>query len=261
MTTVLPRFEQGEFVPSREVPFSSDLDRLIHEIRAGEAPNIGRFCGYCCAPLGKRSDCEVCGEHTTSTAPLDKIDRELAQIYVAKRKREALFVHSGAWLGILLATGVSIGLIMVLPSWTKAFAILTLVLGGYFAGVFFGNVLAQMPAYRSGLKLFAIRWGEYVAGRSGKLRPAPGLAEIPRDLCPPLRGRCPQRRGGGLARSLRLTARPPPLSLRDISPSGGEIGRDPHRRAGGDAAGRGGLPALAPTADDAGRQVSRVRRG
>ena len=167
MTTALPRFEQGEFVPSREVPFSSDLDRLIHEIRSGEAPNIGRFCGYCCAPLGKRSDCEVCGEHTTSTAPLDKIDRELAQIYVAKRKREALFVHSGAWLGILLATGVSIGLIMVLPSWTKAFAILTLVLGGYFAGVFFGNVLAQMPAYRSGLKLFAIRWGEYVAGRSG----------------------------------------------------------------------------------------------
>ena len=186
MTTVLPRFEQGEFVPSREVPFSSDLDRLIHEIRAGEAPNIGRFCGYCCAPLGKRSDCEVCGEHTTSTAPLDKIDRELAQIYVAKRKREALFVHSGAWLGILLATGVSIGLIMVLPSWTKVFAILMLVLGGYFAGVFFGNVLAQMPAYRSGLKLFAIRWGEYVAGRGDS------SASAPDPLSPPhCKGRCP----------------------------------------------------------------------
>ena len=171
MTTATPRFEQGEFVPSREVPFSGELDRLIHEIRAGEAPNIGRFCGYCCAPLGNRSDCDVCGEQTTSTAPLDKIDRELAQIYVAKRKREALFVHSGAWLGILLATGVSIGLIMVLPSWTKVFAILTLVLGGYFAGVFFGNVLAQMPAYRSGLKLFATRWGEYVAGRGGNAPP------------------------------------------------------------------------------------------
>ena len=171
MTTATPRFEQGEFVPSREVPFSRDLDRLIHEIRAGEAPNIGRFCGYCCAPLGNRSNCDVCGEQTTSTAPLDKIDRELAQIYVAKRKREALFVHSGAWLGILLATGVSIGLIMVLPSWTKVFAILTLVLGGYFAGVFFGNVLAQMPAYRSGLKLFATRWGEYVSGRSEIARP------------------------------------------------------------------------------------------
>ena len=218
MTTALPRFEQGEFVPSREVPFSSDLDRLIHEIRAGEAPNIGRFCGYCCAPLGNRSDCEVCGEHTTSTAPLDKIDRELAQIYVAKRKREALFVHSGAWLGILLATGVSIGLIMVLPSWTKAFAILTLVLGGYFAGVFFGNVLAQMPAYRSGLKLFAIALGGVRGGAVGiapvglSVAAAP-LCPSPPDIVPPghlpliripsppalARGEMPQAEGGRLA--------------------------------------------------------------
>ena len=160
-----PRFEGGEFVPSRDVPFSRDLDELIHEIRAGEAPNIGRFCGYCCAPLGQTRRCGICGEPASRTAPLDKIDRDLAQIYVAKRKREALFVHSGAWAGILLATGLSIALIILLPSWTKIFAILTLVIGGYFAGVFFGNVLAQTPAYRSGLALFARRWAEYAAAR------------------------------------------------------------------------------------------------
>ena len=161
----LPRYEAGEFVPSREVPFSRDLDELIHEIRAGNAPNIGRFCGYCSAPLGQLERCDLCGEPESRTPAVDKIDRELAQIYVAKRKREALFVHSGAWIGILLATAVSIGLIMVLPGWTKGFAILTLVVGGYFAGVFCGNVLAQVPAYRSGLKLFARRWRDYAAAR------------------------------------------------------------------------------------------------
>ena len=169
MTTAAPPqpiFENGEFVPSRDVPFSPELDALIHEIRAGEAPNIGRFCGYCSAPLGQAAGCEVCGESTSRTEPLDKIDRELAQIYVAKRKREALFVHIGAWTGILLATALSILLIVFLPGWTKVFAIMTLVLGGYFAGVFFGNVLAQTPAYRSGLKLFAQRWSEYAATRS-----------------------------------------------------------------------------------------------
>ena len=160
-----PRFENGEFVPSREVPFSRELDELIHEIRAGEAPNIGRFCGYCCAPLGRASACEVCGESASRTTPLDKIDRELAQIYVAKRKREAWFVHGFTWTGILLMTGLSVLLMVVLPDWTKIFAIMTLVLGGYFAGTFFGNVLAQTPAYRSGLNLFARRWSEFASER------------------------------------------------------------------------------------------------
>ena len=158
-----PTFVDGEFQPSRAVPFSRELDELIHEIRAGEAPNIGRFCGYCCAPLGRASSCEVCGESASRTAPLEKIDRELAQIYVAKRKREALFVHGFTWTGILLMTGLAVLLMVVLPGWTKIFAIMTLVLGGYFAGVFFGNVLAQTPAYRSGLRLFARRWSEYAA--------------------------------------------------------------------------------------------------
>ena len=160
-----PTFVDGEFQPSRAVPFSRELDELIHEIRAGEAPNIGRFCGYCCAPLGRMSSCEVCGESASRTAPLEKIDRELAQIYVAKRKREAWYVHGFTWTGILLMTGLAVLLMVVLPGWTKIFANMTLVLGGYFARVFFGNVLAQTPAYRSGLRLFARRWSEFAAAR------------------------------------------------------------------------------------------------
>ena len=95
---------------------------MIAEIRAGNAPNIGRFCGYCSAPLGNEDSCGVCGETTERTPAVDKIDRDLAQIYHAKRKREGLYVHLAAWTGILLATGLSILMILFLPGWTKVFA-------------------------------------------------------------------------------------------------------------------------------------------
>ena len=158
-----PTYQDGDFVPTRDVPFSSELDELIAEIRAGRAPNIGRFCGYCSAPLGQEESCGVCGETTSNIPASDKIDRDLAQIYHAKRKREGLYVHLAAWSGILLATGLSILMILLLPGWTKVFAIVFLVLGGYFAGVFFGNVLIQGFAYRAGLNMFAKRWAEWRA--------------------------------------------------------------------------------------------------
>ncbi len=158
-----PTYQDGDFVPTRDVPFSSELDELIAEIRAGRAPNIGRFCGYCSAPLGQEESCGVCGETTSNIPASDKIDRDLAQIYHAKRKREGLYVHLAAWSGILLATALSILMILLLPGWTKVFAIVFLVLGGYFAGVFFGNVLIQGFAYRAGLNMFAKRWAEWRA--------------------------------------------------------------------------------------------------
>ena len=158
-----PTYQDGDFVPTREVPFSEELDELIAEIHAGRAPNLGRFCGYCSAPLGKDASCAVCGELAERTPSVQKIDRDLAQIYHAKRKREGLYVHLAAWTGILLATGLSILLILLLPGWTKVFAVIFLVLGGYFMGSFFGNVLVQGFAYRAGLEMFAQRWAEWRA--------------------------------------------------------------------------------------------------
>jgi hypothetical protein len=163
-----PTFADGDFVPTREVPFSSELDEMIAEIRAGNAPNIGRFCGYCSAPLGEAETCGICGESTARTPAVDKIDRDLAQIYQTKRKREGLYVHLAAWTGILLATGLSILMILLLPGWTKVFAIIFLVLGGYFAGVLFGNVLVQGFAYRAGLRMFAKRWTEWRTATSAR---------------------------------------------------------------------------------------------
>lgn len=67
------------------------------------------------------------------------------------------------WNDRRMATGLSILMMPLLPGWTKVFAIIFLVLGGYVAGVFFGNVLIQEFACRAGLKMFARRWVEWRA--------------------------------------------------------------------------------------------------
>ena len=162
-----PRIVDGTFVPTREVPFSESLDGLIAEISAARAPNLGRFCGYCCAPLGEGSACSTCGTLVRDRAPREKVSRELAKIYHAKRSREARFVHGAAWLGITVGVAIAIVLILVLPAWTKIFGVLFLIFGSYYIASYLGNVAVQDRAYRSGLRLFAERWQGYAAMREG----------------------------------------------------------------------------------------------
>lgn len=155
----------GVFMPAREIPFSAPLDALIAKIREAQAPNLGSFCGYCCSPLGDTLVCSICGSSVRDYKPREKVSRELAQIYHAKRRREARFVHGAAWLGITLGVAISTVLILVLPAWTKVFGVLFLIFGSYYIASYLGNVAIQNYAYRSGLRLFAKRWHEYIATR------------------------------------------------------------------------------------------------
>ena len=128
-----PTIVDGKFVPTHDVPFSEALDAMIAEVRAGNAPNLGRFCGYCYTPLDPgREVCPTCGTSADAVPVRDKISRTVAQVYTAKRKREGRYVHGAAWAGILLGTAVSTGLIVILPDWTKVFAILFLIVGSYY---------------------------------------------------------------------------------------------------------------------------------
>jgi hypothetical protein len=155
------RYDDGEFVATPDVPFSEALDKLIAEIRDGKAPNLGRFCGYCATPLTPAAErCPTCATETETLAPRDKIPRPLAAVYTRKRKVEARIIHSAAWLGITIGAAISIGLILVLPSWTKVFAVIFLIVGSFYIASYMGNVLAQNYAYRRGLRSFAARWQE-----------------------------------------------------------------------------------------------------
>ena len=156
------RYDEGEFVATREVPFSAALDKLIAEVRQGNAPNLGRFCGYCATPLTPAAErCPTCATETEAVAPREKIPRPLAAVYKRKRKVEARIIHGAAWLGITIGAAISVGLILVLPSWTKVFAVIFLIVGSFYIASYMGNVLAQNYAYRRGLRTFAGRWQEY----------------------------------------------------------------------------------------------------
>ena len=96
----LIRYDEGEFVATREVPFSAALDKLIAEVRQGNAPNLGRFCGYCATPLTPAAErCPTCTTETETVAPREKIPRPLAAVYTRKRKVEARIIHSAAGWG------------------------------------------------------------------------------------------------------------------------------------------------------------------
>ena len=160
-------YVDGEFVSTRDVPFSPSLDELIADIRSGQAPNLGRFCGYCCTPLGADSQrCATCDTRIDDVPPRSKIPRPLAAVYTRKRKIEARIIHSAAWLGIALGTGIGSGLILALPSWTKIVGVIFLLAGSFYIASYFGNVLAQNYAYRRGFKAFAQRWQEYLRARA-----------------------------------------------------------------------------------------------
>jgi hypothetical protein len=164
-----PTIVDGEFVPSRDLPFSDSLDLMIAEIRAGNAPNLGRFCGYCYTPLdAKRRACPTCETRIDDVPPREKIARTVAQVYTAKRKREGRYVHGAAWAGILFGAAVSVGLIAVLPGWTKVFAILFLIAGSYYIASYLGNVAVQNYAYRRGLQQFSVAWQEFLALRDDR---------------------------------------------------------------------------------------------
>ena len=166
-----PTIVDGDFVPTRTVPYSNALDEMIAEVRAGNAPNLGRFCGYCCTPLRKRMDvCPSCETSVDVVPARDKISRSLGQIYTEKRKKEARLVHGAAWAGLIFGTAISVGLIMVLPGLTKILAVVFMILGSYLIATYLGNYWIQDRAYRSGLRFFAQRWQQYLVDReSGEL--------------------------------------------------------------------------------------------
>ena len=168
LVTPQPTIIDGRFVPTRDVPFDAGLDQLIADIRDGRAPNLGRFCSYCSAPLDRdETRCPSCATSVEEHPPRDKISPTLAAIYTAKRRREARYIHGAAWMGLLIGAGISVGLILVLPSWTKFFAIAFLIVGSYYIASYLGNVLAQDFAYRRGLRFFAQRWQDYITTREG----------------------------------------------------------------------------------------------
>jgi hypothetical protein len=164
---------------SATASFLDDLQESTEAIALGQSPNHGRFCSYCYGRLHEpirrhpsrlpASGCEFCGTESDEIPPVHRVPDEVLALYMAKRKREGLFVNLFAFLGIFLALIISAGAWLVTPDnlWKIApFAIL--ILGAYYLARVLGYNAGVPVGSASGRKLRDQRWATFVEEREAQ---------------------------------------------------------------------------------------------
>lgn len=166
-----------------EIPvFSERLDEVMAAMIKGEAPNVGRFCGYCYTPLTKKADaCTHCAKMTSDYAPLANIPSDFFDLYRRMRKRESLVVNSFAFAGLGLGLVLFIALVAVAvyrlnaSFWALAGATAVLIIGGrVFAGIL-GGWIGDSIGYDYAHRKLVAEWHEYERlrdERAGRTPPA-----------------------------------------------------------------------------------------
>jgi hypothetical protein len=154
-----------------EVPLFSDrLAEVLDTIFRGEAPNAGRFCGYCYTPIDpQRAECPHCGRAVAEHPPVEKVPREVLEMFRRLRRRESLVVNSLAYAGLLSGVLIFIAVFYVIFTlgasiWWFIFDIaLLFVLSRVLAGLLGGFVGDEM-GFRYARRKLAEEWAEYEAG-------------------------------------------------------------------------------------------------
>ncbi|MHB8375570.1 MAG: hypothetical protein ACYDEB_01250 [Dehalococcoidia bacterium] len=162
-----------------ELPiFSKRLDELMASMLKGEAPNVGRFCGYCYTPLGKTAAvCPHCARAAAEYAPVARIPAEFFALYQRMRRRESIIVNSFAFAG--LGLGLVLFIVMVAVAvyrfnaslWWMAGATALLIVGGrVFAGIL-GGWIGDSIGYEVAHRKLAVEWQAYEREREARLHP------------------------------------------------------------------------------------------
>ncbi|MDP2949364.1 MAG: hypothetical protein Q8P22_07490 [Chloroflexota bacterium] len=146
--------------------FSARLEALLVEITRAEAPNAGRFCGYCYNPLAPaQEECGHCGLSTAARPPARQIPAEVFDMVRAKRDRESLVVRSLAWGGLAVGLALSLLVMATLPFWWNVLAFVLVLGASYVAAANVANWLGDAIGYRWGQRTLERRWREYVGRR------------------------------------------------------------------------------------------------
>jgi len=172
--------------------FSERLDTLMAAMLEGEAPNVGRFCGYCYSPLGKKADaCPHCGRTTADYEPVAKIPADFFELYKRMRKRESRIVNTFAFAGLGLGLVLFIVLVAVAvyrfnqSLWMLAGATAVLIIGGrVFAGIL-GGWIGDSIGYDFAHRRLVEEWTVYEQQREERLGRAPAGSATPRTSGPP----------------------------------------------------------------------------
>jgi hypothetical protein len=171
--------------PARDLPvFSPRLDELMAAMLKGDAPNAGRFCGYCYTPLRKRAEeCEHCRRSLSEWEPVSKLPADFGALYKRMRRRESLIVNAFAFAG--LALGVLLfGIVVAIAVYPLdgsipmlIFSLVVLLVGGrVFAGLL-GGWIGDDIGYNYARRKLAEEWRAYEAEREH--RRASGVSHAP----------------------------------------------------------------------------------
>jgi hypothetical protein len=179
----------SESAQQPDIPiFSERLDELMAAMIKGDAPNAGRFCGYCYTPLGKKADaCPHCARTAAAYQPVAKIPSDFFPLYQRMRKRESLIVNSFAFAGLGLGLVLFIVLVAVAvyrfdaSVWGLAGATAVLLVGGrIFAGIL-GGWIGDAIGYDYAHKRLVLEWQEYEREREARLGRAPSPPAVAGD--------------------------------------------------------------------------------
>ena len=153
--------------------FSERLSSVLAAIFKGEAPNAGRFCGYCYTPIDKaRTQCPHCNRAVAEHPPVDRLPREVLQMFRQLRRRESLVVNGFAYAGLLSGVAIFIAVFYVLFTigvgiWWYVFNIVLLfVLSRVLAGLL-GGVLGDELGFRYARRKLAEEWQAYKLEKAG----------------------------------------------------------------------------------------------
>ena len=162
-------------------PYVQRLQDRMDEILNRQIPNTGRFCGFCYARLARDIErCPYCGAETADRPTVEAVPREALLIYRARKQTEERWVYGGAMLGLMLAAGAFVLLIVwgtdLFGSRSVALgvAFLTLIGGGYLLAQLFGTLIGAQVGYRRGSRKRDERWRRFLEEREAA-KPAPAL--------------------------------------------------------------------------------------
>ena len=153
-------------------PYVQRLQDRMDEILDRQVPNSGRFCGFCFARLARDIErCPYCATETTERPTVESVPQEALLIYRAKKRTEELWVYNGAMVGLLIAAGVFVALVVwgtdLVGSRSIALgvAFLALIGGGYLLAQLFGPLVCGQVGYRRGSRKRDELWAAFLEER------------------------------------------------------------------------------------------------
>jgi hypothetical protein len=151
-------------------PYAVLLQDKMDEILDEQVPRSGHFCGYCYGRIAPDADaCAFCETSTSERSVTNEIPLDVLRIYKQKKSIEALWVHSGAMVGLLTSAALFIILVVWGPGLLghPGVAFTVLIGGGYVLAKLFGGVVAAQFGYRAGSRKRDAAWRKYLEERDG----------------------------------------------------------------------------------------------